>query len=156
MEWFYVADQKQVGPFNDAEFARLVGDGTIRRETLVWRAGMKDWQPYGSLLPPTPPTPPPASSPVGGPIPGSPVAGAPGTGASAPSATMSPVRPVTTVRYAGFWIRFLARVIDYLVLKLVGWIVLTPLGLASAGFLWNGMHDLSDVLSFVAMSASCH
>ena len=176
MEWFYAENQKQVGPLSEAEFARLVGAGTIRRETLVWRAGMKDWQPYGSLLPPPPPSPPPSAAAPGGPIPGSPIAGAPqpgpsagpapgvsapgagvsgaaaGVAFSAPAATMSPVRPVATTRYGGFWIRFLARVIDYLILKAVGWIVLMPLGLTTAGIAWSGMHDLSDVLSLLAMS----
>lgn len=158
MEWFYVENQKQVGPLSEAEFARLVGAGTIGRGTLVWRAGMKDWQPYGSLLPPSPPAPPAPGT--GGPIPGAPLPGAreagasagPAPGVSAPSATMSPVAPATTMRYAGFWIRFLARVIDYVILKAVGWVVLMPLGLTSAGFLWGGMHDLSDILSFIAMS----
>lgn len=173
MEWFYVENQRQVGPLSEAEFARLVGAGTIRRETLVWRAGMKDWQPYGSFFPPAPPDPS-AGAGGGGPIPVSPAPGisegpAPGASAagasggdaaaagaafSAPSATMSPVQPVATVRYAGFWIRFVARLIDYLILKVVGWIVLMPLGLTTAGIAWSGMHDVSDVLSLLAMSGA--
>ena len=161
MEWFYVADQKQVGPVSEAEFARLVGAGTIRPETLVWRVGMKDWQPYGTLVPPAPPMAPAGP---GGPIPPSPSVGGAGSAAaggagaaagafSAPAATMSPVQPLAAVRYAGFWIRLLARIIDGLILKLVGWIVLAPLGLASAGFLW-GAHDVADILSFLAVQGA--
>jgi uncharacterized RDD family membrane protein YckC len=63
---------------------------------------------------------------------------------------MSPVRPLTPVRYAGFWIRFLARLIDWLILKAVGWVILAPLGFSSAGFLM-GSHDIGDFLSFIAM-----
>jgi uncharacterized RDD family membrane protein YckC len=134
MDWFYVENQSRFGPVNEAEFARLVGAGTIRRETLVWRAGMKEWQPYGALLP-TPPAPP--ASPEG-------------TTFSAPSATMSAVRPVTTLRYAGFWIRFLARIVDGLIIGLVNFVVTMPLGIASFGFL-TGTPDLSDIASMVGM-----
>lgn len=154
MDWFYVENQSRVGPVSEAEFARLVGAGTIRRETLVWRAGMKEWQPYGALLP-TPPAPPASpegampgsgSTSGGGAAPGA----APGATFSAPSATMSPVRPVTTLRYAGFWIRFLARIVDGLILGLVNFVVTMPLGIASFGFL-TGTPDLSDIASMVGM-----
>lgn len=138
MDWFYVENQSRVGPVSEAEFARLVGAGTIRRETLVWRAGMKEWQPYGALLP-TPPAPP-----------ASPEGAMPGATFSAPSATMSPVRPVTTLRYAGFWIRFLARIVDGLIIGLVNFVVTMPLGIASFGFL-TGTPDLSDIASMVGM-----
>jgi len=170
MEWFYVENQQRVGPVSEGEFARLVGAGTIRRETLVWRAGMKDWQPYGSLLPPPPPAPPAAS---GGPIPSTPVAGSPQAGSpggpsphssapggaaatarggtfSAASATMSPVQPLATVRYAGFWIRLLARIIDGLILALVNFVVTMPLGVSSFGFLM-GSPDMADIASFLGL-----
>jgi len=158
MDWFYVENQSRVGPVSEAEFTRLVGVGTIRRETLVWRAGMKEWQPYGSLLPPTPPTSPTGAGGPAGSMPGAgPAAagadaapGAAGATFSAPSATMSPVRPVTTLRYAGFWIRFLARIVDGLILGLVNFVVTMPLGIASFGFL-TGTPDLSDIASMVGM-----
>jgi len=156
MDWFYVENQSRVGPVSEAEFTRLVGVGTIRRETLVWRAGMKEWQPYGALLPPTPPAPPASpegampgagsGSSGGGAAPGA----APGATFSAPSATMSPVRPVATLRYAGFWIRFLARIVDGLIIGLVNFVVTMPLGIASFGFL-TGTPDLSDIASMVGM-----
>jgi uncharacterized RDD family membrane protein YckC len=154
MDWFYVENQRQVGPVSEAEFARLVGAGTIRRETLVWRAGMKEWQPYGSLLPPTPPAPPAGAMPGAGSGPtsggGAAPDAVPGATFSAPSAPMSPVRPVTAVRYAGFWIRFLARIVDGLILGLVNFVLLLPLGISSFGFL-TGTPDLTDIASFVGL-----
>jgi uncharacterized RDD family membrane protein YckC len=51
MNWYYVADGKQAGPVDDAQLAGLVHVGKILPETLVWRDGMADWQPYGQVRP---------------------------------------------------------------------------------------------------------
>src|SRR5436190_790757 len=135
MDWFYVADQRQVGPVNDAEFARLVSLGAIRGETLVWRAGMKDWQAYSSFFPPEMP-------------PGTGTAAAPASTASDAAApgVMSPVRPVDVPRYGGFWIRFLARLVDWLILFMVNGAVTIPLGLGGLG-MFTGSHDMFDLAS---------
>ena len=55
MDWYYAGGEKPVGPISEAQFDQLVRAGTIRPETLVWNAGMKDWQPLQSL-PPRPAT----------------------------------------------------------------------------------------------------
>lgn len=47
MPWHYVEAGAQKGPLEDDKFIELVTGGIIRAETLVWREGMKDWQPYG-------------------------------------------------------------------------------------------------------------
>ena len=49
MQWYYAVEGRQIGPVSDEEFARLVAAGTVTAETLVWKPGMTDWQPYGSL-----------------------------------------------------------------------------------------------------------
>lgn len=49
MNWYYVESGNRVGPFDDAEFERLVRAGTIRSETLVWSEGMTEWRRYGEL-----------------------------------------------------------------------------------------------------------
>lgn len=46
MEWFYAVGDKQMGPVNEEEFKRLAAEGTIRPDTLVWRAGLDNWRPY--------------------------------------------------------------------------------------------------------------
>ncbi len=95
MPWFYSAGSEQKGPVEDAEFESLIASGVIRPETLVWQPGMPNWQPASAvrtdLLPPALP------------------------------ATLEPVpvyvaQPPDGRRYGGFWIRFLARIIDGLVL----------------------------------------
>ena len=46
MDWYYVDSGGRVGPVNEAELDRLVREGSITGATLVWHAGMSDWQPY--------------------------------------------------------------------------------------------------------------
>lgn len=41
--------RNQQGPAPAAEIARLVRNGTIRRDTLIWYAGMPDWRPAGQV-----------------------------------------------------------------------------------------------------------
>jgi uncharacterized RDD family membrane protein YckC len=49
MVWYYEHDGRREGPVDDGELARLVADGSIRENTLVWRQGFAGWQPYGGV-----------------------------------------------------------------------------------------------------------
>lgn len=51
MQWYYVVNGQRQGPIDQAEFDRLVANRSITNETLVWRAGMKEWQPFASVAP---------------------------------------------------------------------------------------------------------
>ena len=45
-EAYYLdGSRNQQGPVPVAEIGRLIRDGTIRRDTLIWYAGMPDWRP---------------------------------------------------------------------------------------------------------------
>jgi uncharacterized RDD family membrane protein YckC len=61
MNWHYVDQGQQTGPFTDEQFAELVRAGKIQSDTLVWREDMAEWQPYrnitGSSAAPPPPGP---------------------------------------------------------------------------------------------------
>jgi uncharacterized membrane protein YhaH (DUF805 family) len=69
---FYYLDgaRNQQGPVPGEEVARLIRGGTIRRDTMVWSAGMPEWRPAGQVdelaslfaqtPPPRPSVPPPA------------------------------------------------------------------------------------------------
>jgi uncharacterized membrane protein YhaH (DUF805 family) len=74
---FYYLDgsRNQQGPVGPDEIARLIRGGTIRRDTMVWSAGMPEWSQagqvsdFGSLFgqagaPPRPAGPPPAGPPM--------------------------------------------------------------------------------------------
>ena len=65
--------RNQQGPVQAAEIARLIRNGTIRRDTLVWYAGMPDWSAAGqvnafaSLFAQAAPRPPAAPAPLASP-----------------------------------------------------------------------------------------
>jgi len=41
--------RNQQGPVSSEEIARLIRNGTIRRDTMVWSAGMPEWSPAGKV-----------------------------------------------------------------------------------------------------------
>jgi uncharacterized RDD family membrane protein YckC len=49
MQWYYAVRRKQVGPLSEAEFQELVSKGKIKNHTLVWNPSMSDWQAYGAI-----------------------------------------------------------------------------------------------------------
>lgn len=56
MQWYYATNGQRQGPVTETEFERLVRDGVIRADTLVWRQGMPDWVPYSQVAPVAPPS----------------------------------------------------------------------------------------------------
>lgn len=107
MGWYYVAEGRQAGPVTEEQFRSLVASGPIRPETLVWREGMAAWSPYATV-----------SGAAGGVVPQAGLAGA--------------VRP-GGLSYGGFWIRFLARVVDALILAMVNGVLTLPFAVGAAG-----------------------
>lgn len=45
--WYYVESGQQAGPLENSEIERLVAQGTISAQTLVWRKGLGDWEEAG-------------------------------------------------------------------------------------------------------------
>jgi hypothetical protein len=91
--WFFAANGQQQGPYPEAQFRDLIGNGTVRADTLVWSEGMAGWQKAGEVpgLMVVPPGPP--MMPQGGPPPmmaGGAVAGA----ASGPGSALVADLPV--------------------------------------------------------------
>lgn len=50
MQWYYSNNNQQLGPVEDAELQSLAAQGVIHAQTLVWREGMADWQPYSVVF----------------------------------------------------------------------------------------------------------
>ncbi|MCB8840746.1 DUF805 domain-containing protein [Aurantimonas sp. VKM B-3413] len=44
-EWYFVEAGQQVGPHDEHDMAQFARTGRVRRDTLVWRDGMADWEP---------------------------------------------------------------------------------------------------------------
>jgi len=61
--WYYVRNNQRIGPVEENTIVSLIQNGTVVRQTLVWKEGMKDWQRADaseladkfSVVPPTPP-----------------------------------------------------------------------------------------------------
>ena len=51
MNWYYVNAGQQAGPVDEAQLDALRISGQIGAETLVWREGMANWQPYREARP---------------------------------------------------------------------------------------------------------
>ncbi|HAL45380.1 MAG: hypothetical protein A2Y12_19030 [Planctomycetes bacterium GWF2_42_9] len=42
--WYYVLNNQQCGPVDEDTIQSLIQNGSIRKGTLVWKAGMQEWQ----------------------------------------------------------------------------------------------------------------
>lgn len=129
MNWYYAENTQRNGPFDQPAFDELVKSGQVTPETLVWREDLPDWKPYREVI-------------AAGPI-----SMAEGDAACAECRRTFPrsemvsyegleicanckpvffqriregIMPATEMTYAGFWIRFLAKFIDGILLQLVG------------------------------------
>ncbi len=51
MNWYYVDAGQQAGPLEEAQLEELFNAGRIQPDTLVWREGMANWQPYAEVKP---------------------------------------------------------------------------------------------------------
>ena len=49
MKWYYAEAGNQVGPIEETELNRLVTQGAVRADTLVWHEGLTSWQPLGAV-----------------------------------------------------------------------------------------------------------
>ena len=169
MDWYYAEGQQQRGPVSEAELEGLVKAGTVGSDTLVWREGMENWQAYGQVK---------GAAPTG--AAGLPVAGAIVCSQCGRAFAHDEVirygelwvcaacKPIYLQRlkegaalsgvteYAGFWIRFVAKFVDGLILRfagifinLAGAAVVRLLGdsaAAAVGFLMVGFAFLVDIL----------
>ena len=48
-EWWYAAGAQRSGPVDDAALKRLLQEDAVSPATLVWRAGLDEWTPMGSV-----------------------------------------------------------------------------------------------------------
>jgi uncharacterized RDD family membrane protein YckC len=146
MKWYYADAGRQVGPVEDSQLDDLVRSGAVRDDTLVWREGMPSWQPHSTARGPAKPIPIPAAavpiaaetrfcSECGQPHPVSEMVtiGAASVCAQCKPLYMQRVREggqaIGGRRYAGFWIRFVAFIIDTIIVSVVSTIITLPLRL---------------------------
>ena len=54
MNWHYTIGGQSYGPISETELDGMVQAGTIASDTLVWRDGMANWEPYSAVKAPNP------------------------------------------------------------------------------------------------------
>ncbi|MFH1147526.1 MAG: RDD family protein [Pseudomonadota bacterium] len=142
MQWYYVLDGDKVGPISEDEMHDLIGDGKIGPKTLVWHEGMAQWQQLSEVHI--------EKSAVMEMAQGPKTEVCSGCGKSVPSEDMiryggrwvcANCKPVLAqrlmegamvwhaVRYAGFWIRLGAKLIDGIILGIMSLIPVPLIGL---------------------------
>jgi uncharacterized RDD family membrane protein YckC len=93
MNYFLWINEAQTGPYPWAQIKALLAEKSITPETLFWKEGMTDWQPLSMLLDP-------------------------GGAAAVPNPVDAQPR-----FFSGFWRRFGALVIDWIILFVAGHIL---------------------------------
>jgi GYF domain 2 len=78
--WYLDRDHTQRGPVGEDEFAGLIRQGVITRETQMWTAGMTAWRMAGEVPNVSALFGPPTSATMGAGTPAGPFAGGPATG----------------------------------------------------------------------------
>ncbi len=145
MNWYYVEQGQQTGPVNDNQMAELLRTGRINADTLVWYEGLAEWQPFNQVRSELKPSVPPlmaGSTSPGGPAnfpSGVNEAVCAECGKMFPVDEMirhgsayicagckpvfmqklaegAPILAPGELRYAGFWIRVVAKILDILIL----------------------------------------
>ena len=140
--WYFVKDGERTGPVERAELDTRIAAGDIDGGTLVWRVGLSAWT-RASLVDElgVPPVLPSATPP---PLP-----------AEESAAQVEPVRveAVVAPRFAGFWVRLLAKFIDGVLLYGIALLVER----AVVGTVFNGVvpapRDWEDFLRLLAWTA---
>ncbi len=127
-QWFYSKDgQNRTGPVGMEELGRLAAGGGLKPDDLVWRQGMADWMPAGVA------TPFFRGAPAGSVASGAGASRAAGEGSivpPTPGAEFTGVRYETglgSATYAGFWLRFVAIIIDGIITTVANYAVQIPL-----------------------------
>lgn len=137
MMWHYALGQEQKGPVSTEQLNALVKDGVVTGDTLVWREGLANWQAYRTIVPPG--TPLPSMKTADGSAPATMVASVP---------MVAGLQTQPDLSYAGFWIRFAAKLIDGLVLSIPSIIIIVVCIVAMGGlaaFTQRSSQDLASL-----------
>lgn len=140
--WYFATGGQQHGPVDWLALAQMARAGQLSPYDLVWTEGMANWTPAGrvdGLIPTGGGVAAPATTPAANPA--SPAGMASSRDARplqppmAPAGTPVPIsyyRPLqrTSLQYAGFWLRFVAWILDIIVVNVAGLIVGLIVGFA--------------------------
>ena len=117
--WYYAKNGQQLGPVSQSALADLIRSGQLAAQDLVWREGMPQWAMAASL-----PELQGLFAAAGTPAGAIPTAATPLEYQYAPGMLSYAQEP----QYAGFWLRFAAFIIDWIVLIAVNLFITAVLG----------------------------
>lgn len=186
MEWYIAEHGRQVGPLSESAFSDMVQAGRVRPDTLVWREGMQDWQPYGNV--PESEKPSPDAITASG---ASPDQAGTGTAVQPEAEEETPAyavcaecgntfsseelvqfgnsyvcancKPIYVQKmqegvqvagefeYGGFWIRFVAKFLDNLILTIAQYAVAFSLTFIAMAVSGSGAGEVEFFIQFVAI-----
>jgi uncharacterized RDD family membrane protein YckC len=171
MEWYYAINDQRQGPIPESELAQLAASGVVKPETLVWRQGMANWQPYSTVGIAAGGTPPLAGDDTevcvvsGKRYPKREMIQYEGKWISAEHRDEyfqrmregAPLPGQGTVPgpygYGGFWQRFVARIVDGFALMIPNLLLGLILGVGWGGRLMGKTPDAANVGAFFLMQA---
>jgi uncharacterized RDD family membrane protein YckC len=114
MEVWIGRDGERHGPYTDGDIRQWLRSGQVSRDDLGWYEGLADWQPLSMLFPDdVRNSVPPAFS-------------------TSPAAPLPSTTILALEDYSGFWKRFAAWVIDYLILLIPMSIIALNMGATAA------------------------
>jgi uncharacterized RDD family membrane protein YckC len=134
VDWHYAENGRQVGPVTEDQLLQLAHAGAVAPDTLIWRAGMPEWKPFREVGPGAPPPLKPAFAATQRSCNSCGRLFAAGDLAMfGETAICTDCKPawvqqlrqgmISTVpgmhRYAGFWIRAVAQLIDGIIASMV-------------------------------------
>jgi len=96
-QWYYSRNGQQIGPVSRAVLDQMIATGQIYAGDLVWTDGMAQWQPVASVFPMPGPQPIPYGIPS-----------------------------YFDMRYAGFWRRFVAYILDMIIAAIIAAMIQLP------------------------------
>lgn len=144
-QWYYAVNQERLGPVDDATLAALAANEIVTADTLVWRQGMPDWQPYMNVSDAlgTDEQPPPS---IHG---GTAMPSLSGQSIQLDGRTVTEANKEAYVqqlqegvdplgrgwRYGGFWIRVAAFIIDSVFTSILTYAIIIPLAFLMGGTL---------------------
>ena len=140
--WYYAVNKERKGPVDEATLLELASSGTLTSESLVWREGMGDWQPFRVAVgdhPPAGEIPPQQSIQLGGQT---------VTEATKDKYVQRLREGVATTgkgwRYGGFWIRFAALMIDGVFTTIAAYAIIIPLAFFMGGTLMSALDSTGE------------
>ncbi|QXX75976.1 RDD family protein [Methylovirgula sp. HY1] len=138
-QWYLWGDAEALGPYESARIKAMIAQGGVNAETLIAQVGATEWAALKDV--------PVFAAWLGGTprgvanVGGDRVIALPGSGIAEPPAS---------VRYAGFWIRLLAYVIDTFIIEVFVIIAGALVGLIGAGLaMRNGAEPPKDAIDLL-------